>query len=135
MNYQQVIADAIKQTIFQTVDVDVATTTGSGSSFCCSAAAATTELGCLTTAVAVDAATMAVDVATTGFGSSFCCSAVAVTTTAVDADANLIPCSKSKRVRICEPSIQNTSYFLCNILLLIIIYKTLRNSNAVKDTA
>ena len=127
MNYQQVIADAIKQTIFQTVDV-AATTTGSGSSFCFSSAttaAAAVQWVCLT--VAADAATT-MDAAI-GSGLSFCFPAVAVSTptAAVDvaADANLIPRNKLKRVRFCEPSIQklfkNTS-FLCNILLFCNIY-------------
>lgn len=92
MNYQQVIADAIRQLTFQTVDAATTVAAAGFGSLSCSPAvadAATTVQAYLATTVA-DAATTTV-AATTGFGlSSF--SSSAATTAAVaatmDADAN-----------------------------------------------
>lgn len=98
MNYQQAIADAIKQITFRSVAAAVETTAdaaaGSGFSCFCAAVAAATDsadLACLTdAAVDVDvAATTAVATtadAAAGSGFSCFCAAVAATT-AADADA------------------------------------------------
>ena len=96
MNYQQAIADAIRQITFRSVAAAVATTAdaavGFGFSCFCAAVAATTDLAasvCQMAAYVDVAATM--DAATTadaaaGSGFSCFCAAVAATT-AADADA------------------------------------------------
>ena len=96
MNYQQAIADAIKQITFRSVAAAVATTAdaavGFGFSCFCAAVAATTDLAALVCQMAADADVAAtMDAATTadaaaGSGFSCFCAAVAATT-AADADA------------------------------------------------
>ena len=96
MNYQQAIADAIRQITFRSVAAAVETTAdaaaGSGFSCFCAAVAAATDsadLACLTDAAVDVAATTAVATtadAAAGSGFSCFCAAVAATT-AADADA------------------------------------------------
>ena len=105
MNYQQAIADAIRQITFRSVAAAVATTAdaavGFGFSCFCAAVAATTDLATSVCQTAVDAdATM--DAATTadaaaGSGFSCFCAAVAATT-AADADAANVLHGRSKRL-------------------------------------
>ncbi len=96
MNYQQAIADAIKQITFRSVAAAVETTAdaaaGSGFSCFCAAVAAATDSAALVCQMAADADVAAtMDAATTadaaaGSGFSCFCAAVAATT-AADADA------------------------------------------------
>ena len=101
MNYQQAIADAIRQITFRSVAAAVVTTAdaaaGSGFSCFCAAVAAETALATSVCQMAAAvAATMAVATtaadAAAGSGFSCFCAAVAATT-AADADAaNVLTC-------------------------------------------
>ena len=122
MNYQQAIADAIRQITFRSVAAAVATTAdaavGFGFSCFCAAVAATTDLATSVCQTAVDAdATM--DAATTadaaaGSGFSSFCAAVAATT-AADADAANVLIPEGPHMRAlshCNIKYQNFIYMI-----------------------
>ena len=103
MNYQQAIADAIKQIRFRSVAVDATTTAvsvaGSGFLSFCLAAAAATTMDLAASAFPMDAVvdvavkTAITAVSAVGFGFSFFCPAAVAATTAADADAaNVLIC-------------------------------------------
>ncbi len=100
MNYQQAIADAIRQITFRSVAAAVATTAdaavGFGFSCSCAAVAATTVLATSVCqmAAAVAATTAVATTADAAAGSGFSCFCAAVAaTTAADADAaNVLTC-------------------------------------------